>query len=392
MEFSEHRFVGQCAEHTDGVVIPLGFDTSSQPGAGVPPVVRSRLKPAALDARTPFLIDLETWRLPYLTGRDDRTLERDAATVVAQAVPLPLGAKSLDEAQALLSLVRAGMSAQVGAEVTFAPDFQFESLDDPWLDVNLRGLVMTRTLAGARPVGAWIHVTLETMLSGTLALVVERYAARLAPGATVALTVSDMQPTLTPYELTTYFRALEAFHGAGLRVIVDRAGDATIPAAGLFADGCILGTRLYQQRLRPRTSRASTTRGSSSNTSLASRGVVCRATSPGNAMRRVALLIVIIAAVTRCTPPGAKGTCRFGCTAPMSCAQLFGGPIASAEQYFWPNGATRNSRICGAGLRRSRWPASAAKRRRPTLRAAGSHARRLSPTSRILPAPLADER
>lgn len=60
------------------------------------------------------------------------------------------------------------------------------------------------------------------------------------------LTVSDMQPTLTPDELARYFRAVEAFHGLALRVIVDRAGDATIPAAGLFADGCILGTRLYR--------------------------------------------------------------------------------------------------------------------------------------------------
>jgi hypothetical protein len=244
LEFSEHRFVEQCAGHTDGVVIPLGFDTTSQPGAA--PVLRSRLKAAALASRTPFLIDLDTWRLPYLTGRDDRTLERDAATVMAQAVSLPLTPKALHEAQTLLSLVRTGMTAQVGAGRMFAPDFQFESLDDPWLDVNLRALVMARTLAGATPVGAWIHVTLETMLSGTLALVAERYAARLPAGATVALTVSDMRPILTPDELATYFRALEAFRGAGLRVIVDRAGDATIPAAGLFADGCILGTRLYR--------------------------------------------------------------------------------------------------------------------------------------------------
>lgn len=112
-------------------------------------MLRSRLKPAALAARTPFLIDLDTWRLPYLTGRDDPALERDAATVVAQAVPLPLTPKGLREAKALLAFVRTGMSAQVGAATTFAPDFQFESLDDPWLDVNLRALVMTRTPAGA---------------------------------------------------------------------------------------------------------------------------------------------------------------------------------------------------------------------------------------------------
>ncbi len=189
LELSEQRFVEEGAEHTDGVVIALRFD---------PP---SSLKSEALAARLPFLIDLETWRLPYLSGHGDKAFRRDAATIVAQAVPLPLTAASLSDDESLLQLVRAGITAQAGAEVTFAPDFQFQGMTDPWLEVNLRAVAMTRALAGARPLGAWVHVTLETMLSGVLPFLAARYAALLPAGSRVVLTVSDLQPTLTPEEL-----------------------------------------------------------------------------------------------------------------------------------------------------------------------------------------------
>ncbi len=248
LEVSEHRFVEEGAEHTDGVVIALRFDTPSSRALADPPgaVVDSQLKSAALAARMPFLIDLETWRLPYLSDREDKAFKRDAATIMAQAVPLPLTAEALGDDESLLQLVRAGIIAQVGAEVTFAPDFQFQSLRDPWLEVNLRAVAMTRALAGARPIGAWVHVTLETMLSGVLPFLAARYAALLPAGSRVVLTVSDLQPTLTPEELAVYLGALASFEGAGLAVIVDRAGDASIPAVATFADGCILGTRIYR--------------------------------------------------------------------------------------------------------------------------------------------------
>src|SRR6202035_551066 len=151
LEFNEHRFVAEATDHTDGVVISLRFE--------------SQLKPATLTSRIPFLIDLETWRLPFISGRADETFKRDTATVVAQAVPIPITAEDLGDDESMQQLVRAGMTAQVGAEITFAPDFQFRSLEDPWLAINLRAVEMTRALAGTRPIGAWIHVTLETMLS-----------------------------------------------------------------------------------------------------------------------------------------------------------------------------------------------------------------------------------
>lgn len=249
-EVSDHRFVESCGDHTDGVVIPLRFDTPLPEGSGRNLPSRrtgTELKAAALAARVPFLIDLEAWRLPYLTGPHDASFGRDAQTVVARAVPLPLDPSGLASESDAQRLVRAAISAQAGAALTFAPDFQFASLDDPWLAVNLRCLRLTRALVGDRPVGAWIHVTLDTMLSGVLPFVAERYQDALPAGAIVALTVSDLRAEdLAPTALAMYFQALRAFHEHGLRVLVDRASEISIPAVGLYATGCILGTRLYR--------------------------------------------------------------------------------------------------------------------------------------------------
>jgi hypothetical protein len=245
VELSEHRFVEVAAEHTDGVVIPARFDAA--PSAGGPQNgAAGSLKNAALASRLPYLIDLETWRLPYIEDLADETFKRDLRTLTAQALPLPMKPQHLADDTALQPLVRAAITAQVGAHITFAPDFQIASLTDPALEVNLRALAMTGGLVPGGAVGAWIHVTLETMLSGLLPHLAARYASLLAPGATVVLTVSSMQPGLSSEEFATYFLALMAFESVGLHVVVDRAGEASIAAVASFAQGCILGNRIYR--------------------------------------------------------------------------------------------------------------------------------------------------
>jgi hypothetical protein len=248
VEFNEERFVETCADDTDGVVLAQRFDTphrldSREARRGK---TGSELKNAALRARIPFLLDIETWRLPYLSDREDESFGRDVHTMTAQAVPIPLTSESLADEATTHSLVRAAVSAQVGAARTFAPYFQFTSLDDPWLEVNLRCLVLTRGLLGDLAVAAWIYVSRDTMLSGVLPYVASRYAAVLPAGATVVLTVSDMQPDLDADQLASYFHALGAFARAGIPVIVDRCGEAAIPAVAAFAVGSMLGTRLYR--------------------------------------------------------------------------------------------------------------------------------------------------
>jgi hypothetical protein len=248
VEFNEERFVEACAGHTDGVVIALRFDTP--PPRGSPAALRgktgSELKNAALAAGVPYQIDIETWRLPFLRDADDDSFGSDARTSTAGAVPLPLTPADLADDTLAQPLVRAAITAQVGAVTTFAPYFGFTALDDRWLDVNLRCLRLTRALAGPRPVGAWIHVSLETMLSGVLRYAASRYAAELPPEATVVLTVSDFGSSLEPAALAQYFRALQAFDASGLRVTVDRAGEVSVAAMATYAVGCMLGTRLYR--------------------------------------------------------------------------------------------------------------------------------------------------
>lgn len=218
------------------MVIPLRFGAKCQ-----------QLKAAALAKRIQLLIDLETWRLPFLDNDQDKSFGSDVETAIAQVVPLPLTSEKLRDDPALQPLVRAAITAQVGAADTFAPDFQIESLDSEWLEVNLRSLRMTRALAGGREVSAWIHTTLEAVGAGILPHLAEIYARELPAGSTVVLTVSELRTDEIPSRLVaSYLSGVHAFRSHGLSVVVDRASELSIPAAAVGAAGCLLGTRAYR--------------------------------------------------------------------------------------------------------------------------------------------------
>jgi len=238
VETNEAPFIARCADHTDGVVINLRFDT---------PPKHETLKRAALRARLQFLIDLESWRLPYLKGPEDKSFGSDAQTVLAKAASLPLDPTFFSDPGLADGFLRAAITAQVGASLSFAPDFQFRSLEDPWFGVNLQCIKRMRTLAPRMPIAAWVHVTLETMLSGVLPFVAERYARELPIGTSLALTVSDMNLERSPEEIATYLSAGEAFAAHGLRVLCDRSGEVAIAAACAgFASGVMIGNRIYR--------------------------------------------------------------------------------------------------------------------------------------------------
>ena len=231
VERNERRFIRKCADHTDGVVIGARF---------------LGLVAEALSARVPHIVDLETHRLPFLCGADDHSFGRDATTPLGREVVLPMRPEHFANEAAAEPLVRAAIGVQATAAATFAPDFAFDALDSRWLEVNLRCLRMTRELTRDRPVAAWIHVTLETAMSGIMPFVAKRYSSVLPAGSTVALTVYLPQRLLDIDEQTGYFRAVAALADAGFEVLVDRAGDLAIPAVATFAAGCMLGTRLYR--------------------------------------------------------------------------------------------------------------------------------------------------
>lgn len=238
LEHNEHKFIERCDGDTDGVVINLRFDSPPKHG---------RLKRAAIEKRLPFLIDIETWRLPFLTGPEDEEFLGDIETPIGNATPLPLRPESLKDSAVLARLVRAAAQVQVGALYTFAPYFLVASLDDPWLEVNLLALAEMGRIAPRQPLAAWLYVDFEAMSKGLVPHLAERYRRELPVGSVIVLTVSDIRAgERTPEEIATYLRAIDSLRVSGLHVIADRASEISVAAVAGGAAGCMLGNRIYR--------------------------------------------------------------------------------------------------------------------------------------------------
>jgi hypothetical protein len=234
----EHKFIEHCDGDTDGVVINLRFDAATG---------RGRLKRTAIEKRLPFVIDIETWRLPFLNGPEDEAFRGDIETPVGAATPLPLRPEELKDAAVLAKLVRAAAQVQAGALYCFAPYFLVSSLKDPWLEINLHALAELRRIAPRQPLAAWVYVGFEAMMEGLVPHLAERYGRELPTGSTVVLTVSDIRnEDRSPEEIATYLRGIESFAENGLHVIADRASEIAITAVVSGAVGCMLGNRLYR--------------------------------------------------------------------------------------------------------------------------------------------------
>lgn len=237
LEYNEHKFIERCDGDTDGVVINLRFDSSRD----------SRLKRAAIEKRLPFVLDIETWRLPFLIGPKDEAFRGDIETPIGAATPLPLRPESLMDPAVLTGLVRAAAQVQVGALYTFAPYFLVTDLDDPWLKVNLLALAEMRRIAPRQPLAAWLYVDFEAMSNGLVPHLAGRYRRELPAGSVIVLTVSDIRAgERTPEEIATYLRAIASLRNSGLHVIADRASEISVAAVAGGAAGCMLGNRIYR--------------------------------------------------------------------------------------------------------------------------------------------------
>lgn len=238
LEHNEHKFIERCDGDTDGVVINLRFDSPPKHGG---------LKRAAIEKRLPFVIDVETWRLAFLSGPEDESFGSDIDTPLAAAVPLPLSPESFDSHTALEALVRATAQVQAGALYAFAPYFQIASLDDPWLEVNLRAIREMRRIAPREPLAAWVYIGFQAMMEGVVPYLAERYRRELPAGSVVVLTVSDIRAgERTPEEIATYLTAIQSLRANGLHVIADRASEISVAAVASGAAGCMLGNRIYR--------------------------------------------------------------------------------------------------------------------------------------------------
>ncbi len=85
---------------------------------------------------------------------------------------------------------------QHGAAWLIAPYLKFDRADDDWLSVNIRCLQVMKAIVGNRSFCAWMYVPLSFFTSGDVELVAQRYASVLPRGATVFLTVCDLDPEL----------------------------------------------------------------------------------------------------------------------------------------------------------------------------------------------------
>lgn len=254
VDSDEVRFVERCSDQTDGVVISVRLDVPPAEGSveAAAGLTGSELKHAAQQAGVRYLIDLETWRLLYVDPADRDS--RDLRTPTGRSVALPLTAQALSapDDDALPRLVRASIAAQAGAEAIFAPDFPFTSVDDPFLRINLRAIELTFERVRGRPVAARINVPRVALENGALRLAVERYCAVLGPSAIVLLTVGELRD-LPVSTQARFFEIVRTFKEAGLHLLVDRAGDLTVPAVAAGAAGAVLGNRYFRTAQDPTT-------------------------------------------------------------------------------------------------------------------------------------------
>jgi hypothetical protein len=251
VEHTELKLLRHIAGHAHGIVIAARFDAPHWPkhddGQDELPEMPPggmELKAETLAQRVTHVLDPEPWRLPYLKSLDDRSLGRTARTLCAGAVPLPVTPDDLDTDEKVVPLVRATVRMQDGARWLVAPYFKFADSEDRWLNVNIRCLQVMKVIVGDRPFCAWIYVPLSFVTD--VALIARRYAEVLPSGATVFLTVCDLQPDLPVDDVSAYLRTILAFKDAGIEVVTDRASELSVLAVAVGARGAILGVRAYR--------------------------------------------------------------------------------------------------------------------------------------------------
>jgi hypothetical protein len=263
LESNEVASVSGLDAHVTGVVVGARFDASHWRGGSGGQLMLPETPAPGFELRYEverlgfdYLLDLETWRLPELRDHEDRELGRTARTFIAQALDLPLTVESLTGSATLDELCRAAIETQVGATLIFAPYFTVSSLDDPWVEANLRCLKATIGIVSDQEVAVWVRLERRFATDGTAELLAQRYAATLGGRpATVVLTVAEMSDVMRDVEtLSSYLRLVRSFANEGLKVIVDAVGEFSPTAISIGATGSIAGTRTYRNaplRARP---------------------------------------------------------------------------------------------------------------------------------------------
>lgn len=169
-----------------------------------------------------FVVDPDT---PILAagGQGDFPSERVALMPHAQVLGLPVSRLSFTNTADRRAFVNAAVGQQAGAQVVTAPYFTVERRGDGWYRLNLDLITDTGAAAGARPLAAFIHAPVRTLVAGDVAAAAADYAASGVKLAFLRVLGFDPQQA-GQAEIGAYLRALNAFTDAGVAAVADAVG------------------------------------------------------------------------------------------------------------------------------------------------------------------------
>jgi hypothetical protein len=186
-----------------------------------------------------FVVDPDT---PILAagGAGDFPSPRIALMPQAEVLPLPVSRISFTSLSDRRAFVSAVIGQQAGAQVVTAPYFTFERRGAGWYALNLDLIAHTRAIDAMRPLAAFVHAPVSTLVAGDVGAAARDYAS--AAVELVFLRVAGFDPmTAGQAECRAYRGAMDAFAGAGVPAVADAVGRFGLVLASSGAAGFSCG-------------------------------------------------------------------------------------------------------------------------------------------------------
>jgi hypothetical protein len=193
------------------------------------------------EASAAFVVDPDT---PILAagGSGDFPSPRVALMPHAQVLGLPLSRISFVSPSDRRAFVGAAVAQQAGAQVVTAPYFAFERRGGGWYALNLDLIADTAALDHTRPLAAFVHAPVSTLVAGDIGTAAPDYASLGVD--LVFLRFAGLDPqTAGQAECRAYRAAVDAFAEVGVPAVADAVGrfGLVLSAAGAagFSSGAL---------------------------------------------------------------------------------------------------------------------------------------------------------
>jgi hypothetical protein len=257
---SEAAFLGAHAGELQGVVLRGRHLVPNPPGSAAHArgEIGDELAREVRRLKIDHVQDPDTAELPFLTGdsaEDRKRFGRAAEMPAARWVRPGASPDDLLASEVIDGLTTTLLESQIGVVAPAPAYFEFESLEDRWLEVNL-GLAAAMERVAGRPVALFVQVSCAALDRGTLALCAARYAAALRGRGLVFLQVAGLDTEdCAPELLDRYLAAVRAWDAAGLAVVADGVGRFGVAAVAAGAAAMATGTRFFRTRRNVREQR-----------------------------------------------------------------------------------------------------------------------------------------